>query len=386
MQEKRSYISLELAGELQIIVAIVLFGFTFIFQRRAMLSGLGPIAYNACRFAVSTLCMLIGGPVVSPIVHTAVEQDEDHNKLESERSWNYRKDLLLWGGLCGLTGFGGSMLQQIGIVNLTAGKTGFITGMFVIFVPIVEWLTPGFGAELTAKSWLACLGSMFGLYLLSGCTQSGDCLDGASGRSEIIVFISMLFWTVGIMFSDVGAKRVNVISLMTVNFIVITVLSVVAAVIYERQYMSYPYTSLAENWMNIVVVGAFEATAFCLGAMGQRYTAPTRASILFSLESVSCAIFSYFYLNEHLSYVEIVGACFMAGSGFLAKDFSETVDVNELQVGKRSRGNSVVEVVHKVDVEMELPLWREHKSFGSTDVGSGNGYTRIVDSSSGGEY
>ena len=375
-------LSVERLGELQIMIAVVLFGITFIFQRRAMLIGMGPISFNACRFAISALLMLIVGPITSPLIHTAVEQSEDQNQSEVIKRWNYNRDLMFWGVLCGLSGFGGSMLQQIGIVNLTAGKTGFITGMFVIFVPIVEWLTPGFGADLTAKSWLACLGSMFGLYLLSGCSQTESCLDGASGRSEILVFISMLFWTVGIMWCDVGAKKVNAISLMTVNFVIITVLTIIVAYIYESEDLRYPFTTIRENWLNIFITGAFEAIAFCFATMGQRYTSPTKASILFSLESVACAIFSFICLNERLSYIEIVGACFMAGSGIAARDFTEKADVNELEV--RSRRHSEIET-EKGDVEMELPLWKEHPNFGSTKDNQhgikGLGYVKLVDNS-----
>lgn len=386
-KESKFKFSLEHMGEFQLVVAVVLFGASFILQRNAMFTGIGPIAYNACRFAISVVVMLVADPIVGPMVHTAVEQDEDQNKSESIKLWNYRRDLVFWGCLCGIFGFGGSLLQQIGLVNLTAGKTGFITGMFVIFVPIVEWLTPGFGADLTARSWLACLGSLFGLYLLSGCTQS-ECLNGATGRSEIIVFISMLFWTVGIMFSDIGAKKVNSVSLMTVNFIVVTVFSIIAAILYESEYLVYPYAKVRENGINIIMSGVIEAVAFTFSTMGQRYSSPTRASIILSLESVSCAICGYLFLDERLSYIEIVGACFMAGSGFLARDFTELVDVNELEMKKpRSRGASIVSEFHvKEEIEMELPLWRESKTFGALDSVDGNsnavrgmGYTRIVD-------
>jgi len=66
---------------------------------------------------------------------------------------------------------GGATLQQMGLVTVSAGKTAFITGMFVVFVPIFEYFIPGFGHQLTPSSWAMALVSMVGLYLLTGCAE-----------------------------------------------------------------------------------------------------------------------------------------------------------------------------------------------------------------------
>ncbi len=348
--------SRELVGEIQIMIAVLFFGVSFIFQRYAMLQGIGPVTYNACRYVVSTTLLFLFRPCAQAVVHSEVEKDVNVLISEKDRQRNEMKELWWWGGLCGLAGLGGSILQQIGIVTVTAGKTGFITGMFVIFVPIVEWLTPGFGGTLTWKSWCAALISLTGLYLLSGCAESSVCLGGAIGTGEVIVFVSMLFWVVSIMFSDIGAKRVDVISLTTVDFFVTTIFTVLFAFLLEPQSWVYPFTDIRNNWPTIVLVGFTEALAFALSTLGQMYTPPTRASVLFSLEAVTCAVGSYFMLGERLSYVEIVGCCLMTGSALLSS-VSSSEDEDEQDSAETS----------KTLVELQ-PFCENHASFGSMAV------------------
>ncbi len=329
MSTVKEWMTKELIGELQIISAVLFFGVSFVYQRYAMThTHVGPITYNACRFVISTFLLVVLKPYAQKTFHTEIVQKVDESVSELDRNTSALKELWFWGVLCGLSGFGGSILQQIGIVTVTAGKTGFITGMFVIFVPIVEWLTPGFGVSLNYKTWIAALVSLFGLYLLSGCLGSDRCFGGAVGSGEVIVFVSMLCWVFGIMWSDIGSKRVDVISLTTVDFLVVTVLTIVFALVFEPQFFVYPFTEIRSCYVPILVVGVTEALAFSLSTLGecdwnmvdaslfdlyvtqfagQMYSSPSRASVLFSMESVSCAVLSYFFLGEQMTYMEIIG-------------------------------------------------------------------------------
>ena len=81
---------------------------------------------------------------------------------------------------------------------MSADKTSFIIGMYVVLVPIVTWAVPGFGegGQASVWSWLSVLLSMAGLYLLSGCAEEQVCVGGALGQGEFFVFVSMLFWVV----------------------------------------------------------------------------------------------------------------------------------------------------------------------------------------------
>jgi hypothetical protein len=133
---------------------------------------------------------------------------------ENAETFFERYQLILCGLFMGFFNIGGSMLQQIGLVSVTAGKTGFITGMYVVFVPVIEYiLIPKYRIHMTWTVISSVVLSFVGLYVLSGCVEQEVCLGGAIQEGEIIVFLSMLFWTANIIVADYGAKNVEVLSL-----------------------------------------------------------------------------------------------------------------------------------------------------------------------------
>lgn len=144
-------VSNERLGELHIIASVFFYAIAFVASREAMIGGskLGPISFAACRFLVSTVFLYLVKPLASKFMHVEIEreivesEDNDSQKL-------YR--LLLWGGLCGFANFGASTLAQIGLVTVSAGKAGFITGMYVVFVPVVEYFVPGYGIHVSCTT------------------------------------------------------------------------------------------------------------------------------------------------------------------------------------------------------------------------------------------
>eukprot|EP01040_Poterioochromonas_malhamensis_P019528 gene19528-23086_t len=193
----------ELVCELQIVLALFLFGTSFVCQKQAMVNGMQPITYNFCRYFVSSVVLWVlkdgfgwrlqiddaDSINVSTREGAVVEQVKDaRRELE-------RRQLIQYAIILGLCNYGGSMLQQIGLVTVTAGKTGFITGMFVVFVPLVEYLfIPKYRGNMTLTLLGAVSLSFVGLYLLSGCMEQEVCLGSAIKQGEMIVFVSMLFW------------------------------------------------------------------------------------------------------------------------------------------------------------------------------------------------
>jgi drug/metabolite transporter (DMT)-like permease len=229
------------------------------------------------------------------------------------------QQLVLYSSLLGITNFGGSMLQQYGLVTVSAGKTGFITGMYVVFVPFFEYcLIPRYRHHFNCKIVLSVLLSFLGLYLLSGCIEEEHCFGTKIGMGEILVFISTFFWVASILVGDYGAKSVEVISLTLYEFIVATSLNFVFAYSLEPDNFVYPFPAVQENWHLIVIVGITEALAFGLSTLGQMYTPPTRATILFSMEAVVCAVMAYLILGERLSFFELVGAILMTLAALLS--------------------------------------------------------------------
>jgi drug/metabolite transporter (DMT)-like permease len=143
----------------QLFFGTILFGVSFVGQKHAMTEGgIGPLTYTACRFVISTLLLVLFQPLLQYSFHSEVSSA--HN--ESFDSSLVKKELLKYAALGGFSSFSASNLQQIGLLTVSAGKAAFITGMYVVFVPIAEYFLPGFGSNLNWRVWVSVLVSFIG--------------------------------------------------------------------------------------------------------------------------------------------------------------------------------------------------------------------------------
>ena len=314
----------EWVATLQLFFSTTLFGVSFIGQKIATTRGIGPFTYTACRFVVSTILLYLFRPLIQLLIHSEIDAGSRSGNREPT---SVTKELYKWAPLCGLAAFAASNLQQIGLCTVSAGKTAFITGMYVIFVPIVEWALPGFGLKLSKRVWISAVISLLGMFFLSG-----DMSAAAVGKitflsaGEIIVFISMFFWVISIISADIGTKRgVDGVSFTVLEFAVSTALSIVLAVIFEWKYLIYPFESIVNSWEVILLVGFTEGASFLFGTLGQMYTSPSKAALIYSLESVSAAVGAYFFLGEVLTLPELFGCVLMLSAAIYCSYESETL-------------------------------------------------------------
>mmetsp|Transcript_20716 Transcript_20716/g.20065 ORF Transcript_20716/g.20065 Transcript_20716/m.20065 type:complete len:330 (-) Transcript_20716:453-1442(-) len=273
----------------QISVSALLFGISFVYQRYAMIRGIGPITFNACRFTISTFLTVMMQYLIQSKI--PITRDE----------WR-------WGTFCGIFVFGGSVFQQIGLKTVQAAKMSLITGSYVIFVPAVEWLIPGFGLHLDWRIWMSAAISVVGFFLLSGCSNV-NCFHEQNSFmiGEIYVFVSMLLWIVVVMATDIASKKVDCISLAIVEDMVCSILSLIAAVLLEDIMWDYPYEMILKSWDLILIVAAVEGSAVVFGILGQKYINPSLTALISSSASVYTAIIGYFFLHETLNSLESMG-------------------------------------------------------------------------------
>lgn len=151
MFESCCTISRERTGEFQILISVIFFALSHVAARDAMLGnkGIGPITFAACCSVVSTLIIYIVMPCMQRTFHVQVDQHESERRFSEPAKPSTRWELLYWGFICGCANFSGSALGQIGLVTVTVGKAGFITGMYVVFIPIVEYILPGYGIQVS---------------------------------------------------------------------------------------------------------------------------------------------------------------------------------------------------------------------------------------------
>lgn len=197
-------------SEMQLIFAVMLFGIGNTAMRHAMLlATTGPMTFTACRMVLSTLFLVM--------LHSFFGEKEDAttSALENRKR---NSDTLFWGSLCGLAIALASATQQIAFISVTAGsmvslffcstiisslllgKTGFMVGMFVVFVPFTEWILACNRDALTTKTWAASVVALIGLYLLSGCGTQENCFEG---KAKVIRRVALIMSLVMLLFASI---------------------------------------------------------------------------------------------------------------------------------------------------------------------------------------
>ena len=276
---------MQLRGTLMILTASFLWGTTFVAQMTGM-EGLGPFSYAASRFTLGFVFLLI------------VWIMQSKNRRREQRAGKYHSGFIAGIG-SGLFMFCASSLQQVAMLYTTAGKTAFITCLYIVFVPIGAILL---GKLIRTENWIGAFLALTGLYLLA----IHEDLSFQSG--DLIVFISSFFWTAQILFIDRFASKVDALELSVAQVFVCMVLSFAVMMFFEEPTID----AVSDAWFSIFYGGIMSAgVAFTLQVYGQKYTPPAAAAILMSLESIFGAVSSWIILGEVMSGREIFGCVLM---------------------------------------------------------------------------
>ena len=276
-----------------LMVAAIIWGSAFVAQRVGM-TYVGPLTFNGVRFALGAMVLLpiAGRGELKPRVQPGI--------VESLTAWP-----ALWGGaIAGLVLFIAATLQQVGLVYTTAGKAGFITGLYVIIVPLLGLLwghRPGWGG------WLgACLATV-GLYLLS----VTEVMTFASG--DLWEVAGALFWAVHVLLLSWLSPRMNGVKLAFAQYAVCALLSLIGAGFTEKITVD----GLQGALIPILYGGVLSVgVAYTLQVIAQRNAPPIHAAIILSLEAVFAAIAGWLVLDEMLSLRGLIG-CILMFSGML---------------------------------------------------------------------
>jgi drug/metabolite transporter (DMT)-like permease len=281
-------------SNLLLLLTATIWGFAFVAQRAGM-EHIGPFAFNGIRFA-------LGGASLFPLIYY-------YNR---KNPGTHRGEPILRSGLAaGAILFIGSTLQQTGIVYTTAGKAGFITGFYVVLVPVIGIFLR---QKITVPMWTGALLTMAGLYLL-----------GVSGKfsvqlGDVLEFAGAFFWAAHVQLIGVLSKKCDTIRLSCVQFFVCSILSLATAGIFETTTVSSVQGALAPIlYGGLMSVGI----AYTLQVVAQRHAVPSHAAIIMSLESVFAAIGGWLILSETMSVRNITGCAIMLAGMILSQlDFS----------------------------------------------------------------
>ncbi len=260
---------------------------------------MGPLAFNAIRFALGALVLL-------PVLLWGFPGQKPQPLLRSNTS-NPKKYLLLGSLVTGLFIFGGSTFQQFGMVYTTAGKAGFITGLYVVFVPLLGLFR---GIKTRREIWLGAFLAASGLYLLSGTGHGGI------GLGDGLVLVSAIFWACHMLAVGWLVQKVNPIALAVSQFVVCSFLSAMGALVFEDlSQVNLQAVAIPILYAGILSVGA----AYTLQILGQRHAHPAHAALILSMEGVFAALGGWFILSESLPLRGILGCLLMLSGIILAQ-------------------------------------------------------------------
>lgn len=291
----------KLLGNSLLLLTAVIWGSAFVAQRVGM-EYVGPLTFVAVRFWMAAAFLI---PVM--LIVNKVDQRNINQPSKPTLSKGLDRSLLIAGLVCGLILFAGTTFQQFGLVFTTAGKAGFITALYIVLVPVFGLVVkqhPGF------KSWIGVLIATFGLYFLT-MTES---LSIAVG--DFIVLIGAGFWALHVLFIDHYSPKLDAIKLSIIQFVVCAALGTIAMFVFENPTWSAIGTGLIPILYAGVLSGGI---GFTLQIMGQRYTTPTVASLLLSMEAVFGALFGYFILDEIMTGRELLGCILMLAAIILSQ-------------------------------------------------------------------
>jgi drug/metabolite transporter (DMT)-like permease len=296
-----------LKADLALLTTSLIWGSAFVAQRVAAVQ-VGVFLFNGMRFWLAAFVLL-------PFIW--LEQRRKTGQI------TLRPEILPGIALAGVLLFGGSALQQAGLVFTTASNAGFITGLYVVFIPIFMLLI--WHKRQEPVIWVAAGLAAAGLFLLS----TGGQLRVNPG--DLLVLTSAIFWAFHVILIGNLAQRVRILPLAVGQYFICGLLNMICGIWLEAGTLH----DLAGGWWAIVYTGVVSVgLGYTLQVAGQRKAPPADAAILLSMEAVFAAFFGWWLLGEKLSPVQLIG-CGIMFAGMLLAQAPVLISARKLRVRKR---------------------------------------------------
>lgn len=285
-----------------LLTTAIIWGTAFVAQRSGM-DYVGPLTFNGIRF-------LIGAMVLVPIILIMGRLSKKNHPvapMSVEEKKKERKVLWTGGFFCGVALMAGSVIQQMGLVYTTAGKTGFITALYIVIVPVIGVFL---GRKVRMLLWVSVALGVVGLYLLS--INEGFSIN----IGDLLVFICAFGFAAHILVVDHFSPKTDPVKLSAVQFFVCGTLSLILMFFFEDPQMKY----ILDGAIPILYTGIMSCgVAYTFQVIAQKDTEPTVASLLLSMESVFAVIFGMLILHEQLLPKEVIGCIIMFAAIILAQ-------------------------------------------------------------------
>jgi len=289
----------KITGALILLTTACIWGFAFVAQSEGT-RFMGPFSFNAIRF-------LLGGTFLIPVIFVKdyfekqnfkkndYGRNSEESYFQSKTTAETRKPLIIGGVCCGLILAVANSFQQFGIMSTSVGKSGFITTLYIILVPII-------GIFLKKKPpvavWISALMAMAGLYLL--CMNDNSALN----RGDVYLMICALLFSFHILIIDHFSPQVDGVKLSCIQFFVSGFFCMILSLVFE----TITWDAIMACRIPILYTGIMSCgVAYTCQIVGQKYMEPAVASLILSLESVVAVLAGWLILGQVLSSKELAG-------------------------------------------------------------------------------
>ncbi|CAM1377662.1 DMT family transporter [Fretibacterium fastidiosum] len=284
-----------LRGNLLLLVTSAIWGFGFIAQQFGS-RALPPFSFNACRFALGSASLL-------PLIVIFGWHDPARRRARAASRRLSVQGGLLNGGVM----FLGAWLQQAGIAETTAGQAAFLTGLYILFVPLLGLFMHH---RVPLTTWCAGILALVGLYLLSVRE------DLSVSRGDVFEIAGAVFWALHILCIDAYVKRTDPLEFSFWQFAFCALFSVGTALSLEPGGFAHVGDALLPIlYCGVVSVGI----AYTLQVVAQKDVIPAHAALILSVETVFATLGGAVVLGENLGLRGYVGCVLMFSGMILAQ-------------------------------------------------------------------
>lgn len=288
--------SKNLRGGVLLLLTAIIWGFAFVAQSEGS-DKMGALTFQAARTLLAVIVLL---PV-------SLFSFNIRKKLYPNERF-FDKKTTIAGVVCGTIFCLASALQQVGIANTSVGHSGFLTALYLLIVPIIGLF---FGRKVSPKLWACIVLALVGLCFLCH-TDEGIYLN----KGDIFVICSSFVFSAHILAIDKLSAGVDGVRVSFFQMLTACILSFIFAFIFEEPVLA----DIVDSWLPVLYAGILSCgVAYTLQIIGQKYTHPTVASIIMSLESVFAVIGGMIFLTQIPSLHEAIGCLLMFSATIISQ-------------------------------------------------------------------
>jgi len=294
-------------GEIALLFNTLIWGGTFALIKNAF-NDISPLLFLGLRFGIAALIFL-------PFVYSSLKKTN--------------KQTLIAGSILGFFYFAGFTAQSLGLNLTTATKSGFITGTFVIFIPILQLII-----EKRKPKWFNLLSVflvLIGLIMLSSKVENAidfiNQLGSDFNLGDLLTLLCAILFAFQVVYVDVFTKKYEYLPMVFVQLLITGIGGFIISFIFSISALETVKFTFNTTVIIAVLYTAIFASiiATVIQLKFQKFVSPTKAGIIFSIEPIFAAVFAYFLLSEKISNFGLIG-CVLIFIGLIVSEIFSVKD------------------------------------------------------------